>query len=189
MKPSKILNQGSKIRQNSLPWEAPHGTLVVTTFSQRRDKTLSILTGRPCRVCNETKPEEDFPKGTSQYRCKSCMAAGARAYRANMSPEKKRDQSFRKNLWKRFKLRPDDYHKLLERGCEICGTMENLCIDHDHSCCPSQNTCGKCIRGVLCKNHNMGEWAFETVEEILLLLAYRLKTQRIDNIEEQFVDG
>jgi len=145
---------------------------------------LSNLTERRCRICGEIKPKEDFPKGAYEYRCKPCMAAAARLHRATMSPEKKREQGFRKNLWKRFKLRPEEYYKLLERGCEICGTMENLCIDHDHGCCPTQNTCGKCIRGVLCKRHNMGEWAFETVDEILSLLAYRLSTQRTDKIEQ-----
>lgn len=27
-------------------------------------------------------------------------------------------------------------------------------IDHDHACCPGEKSCGKCIRGVLCKKCN-----------------------------------
>ena len=42
-------------------------------------------------------------------------------------------------------------------GCQICGATENLHIDHDHTCCKThRNTCGKCIRGVLCGSCNNG---------------------------------
>jgi len=42
----------------------------------------------------------------------------------------------------------------LSLECEVCGSLENLNIDHDHECCPTKVTCGKCIRGVLCNNCN-----------------------------------
>ncbi len=42
-------------------------------------------------------------------------------------------------------------------------------IDHDHQCCNSKSTsCGKCVRGVLCRKHNVGLGMFSDSPKILL---------------------
>lgn len=54
--------------------------------------------------------------------------------------------------------------RFIEFGCDICGSKTILSdkghllwrIDHDHSCCQGKNTCGDCIRGVLCHSCNAG---------------------------------
>ena len=67
---------------------------------------------------------------------------------------------FAKKLRRQYKLTPDTYGAiLLSQGgaCAICKTPpdgKRLSVDHDHSCCPGEVTCGECVRGLLCDNCN-----------------------------------
>lgn len=53
---------------------------------------------------------------------------------------------------KRFSLTDQELIEILAPGaCEMCGIEASLAIDHDHACCPtSGQSCGQCIRGLLC---------------------------------------
>lgn len=66
-----------------------------------------------------------------------------------------------------YGLSEDQYKLLLSKGCAICGTLENLCVDHDHACCPGKTTCGKCVRGALCVTHNTALGRFDDNVEYL----------------------
>ena len=136
---------------------------------------MSILTDRLCKSCDTTKQVSEFPQGASQNKCKECRAAARTNWYQRMTIEERRAYEHRNGLWKRYRLRPEQYAELIKDGCAICGTHEDLCVDHDHSCCPGSRTCGKCIRGALCKKHNRGEACFDNTDEIMELLAYRLR--------------
>lgn len=63
------------------------------------------------------------------------------------------------------------YSETLEKqggGCAICGRHPNLdeflCVDHDHSCCPGEKSCGECVRGLLCRRCNFALGTLENEE-------------------------
>lgn len=72
----------------------------------------------------------------------------------------------------RYKLTPDEVIDLPQE-CAVCGSTESLHIDHDHTCCDTDYTCGKCFRGVLCKQCNLALGNVEdSVERLEKLIDY-----------------
>ena len=65
-----------------------------------------------------------------------------------------------------YGIEPHRYELLLQAQggvCAICGrpetavirgTIASMSVDHDHGCCPGKKSCGKCIRGLLCRRCN-----------------------------------
>ena len=66
-----------------------------------------------------------------------------------------------------------------------CGSVENLHLDHDHSCCPPGDvkhlvSCGECIRGWLCRSCNMSLGLLqENPRRIQGLLEYLAQCQSV----------
>jgi hypothetical protein len=81
----------------------------------------------------------------------------------------------------RHNLSHDELTAMLEAigwRCESCSrdlTVEPYCIDHDHSCCPGSMSCGKCVRGILCRRCNAGIGMFLDDPELLVKAAEYLK--------------
>jgi hypothetical protein len=106
-----------------------------------------------------------------------------RADCAKKSARRKADtpeQRAKRNEYHRTYARAQKYKLNIRRGllnllaasgwaCEICGaglTERSARVDHDHACCdsPSGDTCGRCVRGVLCNRCNtaLGFFADDT---------------------------
>lgn len=64
----------------------------------------------------------------------------------------------RRDLRIKYGLTLEDFNEMLEiqGGCcaACCRVSDKWTVDHDHSCCPGQKTCGKCVRSILCSTCN-----------------------------------
>jgi len=101
-----------------------------------------------CQSCNILKKNKHFGvNNRAMTECTSC-------------------QNFRRRA-SRYSLTKEKLAQMLEGGCNSCGSFEKLCVDHDHSCCSGNKSCGNCVRGILCKDCN-------TLEGLLLSNKNRL---------------
>lgn len=63
-------------------------------------------------------------------------------------------------ILKNYRLTREQYEELLKAQngvCAICGEIDEdkpLHVDHDHRCCSGAQTCGQCIRALLCQGCN-----------------------------------
>ena len=92
---------------------------------------------RRCANCEEYKDPSQFKSGY----CVDCLPAVARA----------------RSLFYKYKLTVEQYDAMLANqggACAICLEDRPLNVDHDHSCCPGERSCGKCVRGLLCRRCN-----------------------------------
>lgn len=80
----------------------------------------------------------------------------------------------------KYGLQPEQFDRLVSQqggGCGICGVSEAdsshpLVVDHDHGCCPGARSCGRCVRGILCRACNVGIGLLNDDKQIVLA-AYR----------------
>lgn len=76
-----------------------------------------------------------------------------------------------------YKLQPEEFESKLreqEGKCPIClSVLNNPDVDHDHSCCGQRKTCGRCTRGLLCRNCNTAiGMLFEAPEVLQRAISY-----------------
>lgn len=73
--------------------------------------------------------------------------------------------NYREERFAKYSITEQQYMEMLaaqDYSCAICGTkrpgrnnsITSWAVDHDHSCCPGDRSCGECIRGLLCGNCN-----------------------------------
>jgi len=129
-------------------------------FTRTPEQVASDISvgSKVCSKCKERKIFKHFPnakRGADGHdgTCYSCKP--------------KRNQRY--NLLSRYSLTPDEYDVMLTEGCEVCGSMYNLCVDHCH-------TSGK-TRGCLCGRCNTALGMLEEDTERMERLIEYTKTK------------
>lgn len=94
-----------------------------------------------CPRCEKDLPVDEFYKNAGY--CKPCSHSAVQDWKAQ-NP-KRATYLHKRSNYKRYGTTPEE---VAERSsvCEICGTDQDLCVDHEH-------TSGE-FRGVLCRRHN-----------------------------------
>lgn len=140
----------------------------------------ALVTGlKKCVECKETKSlDKYYPKHSKPDKLRAeCIECSLRlGKKTTKSPESRHKDTCRKHG-----ITPQIYAELLEEQsgvCKGCGkTPEengiNLSIDHRHSCCDKQYSCGNCISGLLCTNCNLALGnAKENINTLENLISY-----------------
>jgi hypothetical protein len=132
---------------------------------------------RKCTSCQFSKAVEEFhPSRTCRdglmTHCKECHRT-----LVNENSRKKRleDPNYHshRGIKSRYKMPSDRYDKGQKGSCAICGISGvKLYVDHDHSCCPGERTCGKCVRDFLCHKCNIAVGFLEDTSIAEGLLSY-----------------
>ena len=122
-----------------------------------------------CSKCKQDKLSIDFYPDNRKARlpnslrptCKKCDIMIS-----NLWASKNKEYVARRiRNWRlgHYGLDTDSFNAMLSAQggvCASCGTdnprgSENQWnVDHDHSCCSGKDSCGKCIRGILCASCN-----------------------------------
>lgn len=124
-----------------------------------------------CGKCKNTLPISYFSvsksRGLQSY-CKDCNSRNKKQWISENKDKVRWNQ-----LWTKYRLRKVDYEYMLtaqHNKCAVCKIefTEVPVVDHDHNCCPSAKSCGKCVRGLLCKRCNLIVGIVESSEDLLL---------------------
>jgi hypothetical protein len=98
----------------------------------------------------------------------------------------------------RYGITQDQYDTLLaeqNNSCAVCevpfSDVVKPRIDHDRNCCPTANTCGQCLRGILCPECTSFaryiETRFDIIEDMFKYLRVHLeaRTNNLINVNAQ----
>lgn len=126
----------------------------------RQKARKAQLERRVCARCRKEKSREEFGGPTNPY----CRLCHTEYERERKDARAKQDPAYTRMLnLRRYGLTQKQFDAMLaaqDGRCAICRTDDpagvTWAVDHDHSCCSTRkNSCGRCIRGLLCSRCNI----------------------------------
>lgn len=136
-----------------------------------------------CRECGKTSSAEYQQANRvainarhARYRTENpeLVAAQKRSWsQANYDPDVERQR----RLVRKYGLSQADFGLILESQGGGCAGGHDWSgpwhVDHDHSCCSGDRTCGSCVRGILCPGCNVAlGMVGDSIERLLALAGY-----------------
>jgi hypothetical protein len=123
-----------------------------------KDKSLKIGYSNLCKACNSERVQKHAKENPEMFK-----------------------QRVRRYSIKKYGISYEKYKEIIinqNNSCAIChisfeSIKDNPHVDHDHSCCPTPlNSCGECVRGLLCRRCNM---FLGTVSDDIIILESAIK--------------
>lgn len=145
-------------------------------------KCLEYMTSgiKLCSICKKDKPIDSFWSGnTSRTKSSYCKDCGSSVNRPA-------------HLKRRYNITSEFYDLMFleQKGKCFCGSTNPghkrryFAVDHDHSCCPTEKSCGLCVRGLICHPCNImlgvAEDNIDTLKAAIQYLESNKFTQRKD---------
>ena len=134
---------------------------------------------KTCKKCRMVKDISEYHKnkvtsdGLHTY-CKTCRNVKDKRI-SRYAGLSNKEANRQRQIFHKYGLTIAEYNSMLASGCGACGDVATT-IDHDHSCCPTVRTCGKCIRGVLCHKCNLLEGKLSTNKDrVIAIVNYLAK--------------
>lgn len=144
------------------------GNLQLLLFAAVRHSLSNVDRGQKtaiCAICGPVKVRfrtDRSPECMTKRRESAARWNAKNPQRASGPwPERSPEERWRESLKWQFGITPADYLRMLdEQGgvCAICHRPQEECrlaVDHDHRCCAGERSCGKCVRGLLCRTCNL----------------------------------
>jgi len=153
-------------------WNAVSGSCIVPGCAKDRQKLeYCALHYGHSRSKTGISSSPKRPRLLAEYPCSISGCAG------NSDNSSKMCRSH-KGVSECYKLTSVQLQVLFDTGCQVCGKTTELHVDHDHACCDRKisgrkRTCGDCVRGILCKQCNLGlGWFGDDLEKMKSAIAY-----------------
>jgi len=134
---------------------------------------------RKCTTCDEFKPLAAYRQRVGKHlgtiaECLECERAAARDRKGSYY-EQNKEKILQTNriyvLRTKYGLTKEEFDKLAQNGCMICGSMEKLSVDHHHGT--------GVIRGILCHKCNVAIGLLdEDIERISKVIEYLTNEHR-----------